>query len=120
VVTFPPQHVGEQAWLDGVDDPPPNVLAAARFARFSRLVFAVPAGAQIKFSSAGVLAAMRRLELVVVPAAAARPTTKPNLRDLTGHLHLPGGLVLANSEIVTGAEHGGPAGSGAQAGRRRR
>jgi hypothetical protein len=42
---------------------------------------------------------MRRLELVVVPAAAARPTTKPTLRDPTGHLHLPGGLVLATSEI---------------------
>ena len=76
---------------------PHDVLAAARFARFSRLVFAVPADEEIAFSSEGVLAAMRRLALVVVPVATPRPADKPNLGDLSGHLHLPGDLVLAQS-----------------------
>ena len=109
VVGFPPQHIGEQAWVDPNPDPtqpppeppidtvPHDVLAAARFARFSRLVFAVPAGEEIAFSSEGVLAAMRRLQLVVVPVATPRPADKPNLGDLFGHLHLPGDLVLAQS-----------------------
>ena len=53
-------------------DPPGTTVKAPvgwRPARSSRLVFAVPAGLEIEFSSAGILAAMRRLELVVHPLA---------------------------------------------------
>ncbi len=99
IVRFAPQHIGEQAWLDTDPTPPRHELAAARFAQFSRLVFAVPADEEIDFSSEGVLAAMRRLPLVVVPAGTPRPDARPRLRDLLGHLHLPGGLVLAESAI---------------------
>ena len=99
VVGFPPQHIGEQAWLDTDPTPPRDELAAARFARFSRLAFAVPEGEEIAFSSEGVLAAMRRLALVVVPVATPRTDKRPGLADLLGHLHLPGGLVLAQSAI---------------------
>jgi len=123
IVGFPPQHIGEQAWPEpgppdqpppGPPTPPPghDVLAAARFARFSRLAFAVPAGEEIAFSSEGVLAAMRRLVLVVVPVATPRPADKPSLGDLFGHLHLPGGLVLAQSAeglVLSAAGRAAPA-----------
>jgi hypothetical protein len=99
IVGFPPQHMGEQAWLETDPTPPSTELAAARLARFSRLVFAVSADEEIAFSSEGVLAAMRRLPLVVVPIATPRVQGRPRVAELVGHLHLPGGLVLADSDI---------------------
>ena len=96
IVSFPPQHVGEQAWLEN-ENPSPDVLAAARFARFSRLVYLVPAGEQIVFSSEGVLAAMRRLELAVVPVA--KPRATPARGTITGKIALPGGLTIGTSAI---------------------
>jgi hypothetical protein len=102
VVTFPFQHLAEEATYEGrvkPTDPPvltggdggvpeaetaqdnPGVqvtpLVSVRPARSSRLVFAVPAEESIEFSSTGILAAMKRLELVVHPLALPgdRPTT---------------------------------------------
>jgi hypothetical protein len=97
VVGFPPQHLGEEAWEDIDPTPPRDELAAARFAGFSRLVLAVPAEEEIEFSTEGVLAAMRRLMLVVAPLARPRADPRPRVGELIGHLHLPGGLVLAQS-----------------------
>jgi len=116
VVWFPPQHIGEEALLETDPTPAPSVLAAARVARFSRLAFAVAAAEEIAFSSDGVLAAMRRLPLVVVPAATPRSDPRPGLGSLVGHLHLPGGLVLAESvtgPVMTGPDRGNPAPVGA-------
>ena len=98
VVRFPPQHLGEEAWEDTDPTPPRDELAAARLAGFSRLVFAVPAEEEIEFSTEGVLAAMRRLVLVVVPLARPRSDPRPRIGELLGHLHLPGGLVLAQAD----------------------
>jgi hypothetical protein len=98
IVRFPPQHLGEQAWEDMDPTPPRDELAAARLAGLSRLVFEVPAEEEIEFSTEGVLAAMRRLALVVVPLARPRSDPRPRIGELLGHLHLPGGLVLAQAE----------------------
>jgi hypothetical protein len=90
VVRFAFQHVGEEAVYEGqtgpllVPDPVnpaqfptgagtpppkpdarPNLPAGARAARASRLVFKIPAGEKIEFSTAGILAAMARLALNV-------------------------------------------------------
>ncbi|HMO46430.1 MAG TPA: hypothetical protein PKB14_10400 [Rubrivivax sp.] len=127
VVGFAFQHIGEQALYEGrvggklpVPDefdhakppsgepaPPghdPNARitppVAARAARGSRLVFTIPAGETIEFSSAGLLAAMGRLELALHKLAAPgnAPTTGrtgEGPRVDPGHLvvALPGGLV---------------------------
>jgi hypothetical protein len=84
--------VPDTAPADGPDarpHPPVNV----RPARSSRLVFAVPDDESIEFSSAGILTAMQRLELVVHPLALPgdRPTTG-SLGDVP-FVFLPGGLV---------------------------
>src|SRR6185436_54947 len=68
----------------------------ARPARASRLVFAVPGTETIAFSTAGLLAAIQRLPMVLHPLAEepgeALVTASPD--GLTGpRLHLPGGLV---------------------------
>jgi hypothetical protein len=118
VVTYPYQHLAEEAVYEGgrpgevvlVPDPndpsktipewipnDPGVtvrpLVDVRPARSSRLVFEVPAGESIEFSSAGILAAMKRLELVVHPLALPgdRPTTASAGDD--PFIVLPGGLV---------------------------
>jgi hypothetical protein len=81
-------------------------------ARSTRLVFAIPASDTIEFSTAGILAAMSRLELVVHPLA--QPGDAP-VRGSTGALslgglgpiiHLPAGLVAhltANGAIISHA-----------------
>ena len=118
VVTYPYQHLAEAAVYEGrapsdspvlvPDDagkPVPDTAQAdgpnarphppinVRPARSSRLVFAVPDGELVEFSSAGILAAMQRLELVVHPLALPgdRPTTG-SLGDVP-FVFLPGGLV---------------------------
>jgi hypothetical protein len=95
----------------------PNVqvtpLVDVRPARSSRLVFTVPEGESIEFSSAGLLAAMRRLDLVVHPLALPgdRPTTG-SFGDAP-FVFLPGGLVAylgAQGPLVAKAPRalGGP------------
>ena len=118
VVTYPYQHLAEAAIYEGqapLDSPvlvpddagkpvhdtaPADGLNArphppidVRPARSSRLVFAVSDGESIEFSSAGILAAMKRLELVIHPLALPgdRPTTG-SLGDVP-FVFLPGGLV---------------------------
>jgi hypothetical protein len=69
--------------------PPVDVLPA----RSTQLVFVVHEGESINFSSAGILAALQRLELVVHPLAL--PGDKPT-RESVGDspvIFLPGGLV---------------------------
>lgn len=92
IVTFASQHLAEQASYEittscpeynpatggtmpavlDPTEPPPSPPIQVRAARRSRLVFAVPAGERIAMTSAGVLEAMGRLELVVAPAATPR------------------------------------------------
>jgi hypothetical protein len=118
VVTFPYQHLAEEAVYEGRAKPTdapvltggdggtptpettpdnPGVLVTpivdVRPARSSRLVFTVPERESIEFSSAGILAAMKRLELEVHPLALPgdRPTTG-SIGDAP-FIHLPGGLV---------------------------
>jgi hypothetical protein len=80
----------------------PRPPVDARAARGSRLIFAVPAGDTIEFSSAGILAAMGRLELVVhtlaLPGNAQVTGSTGEGRllvdaDLHGVVALPGNLI---------------------------
>ncbi|MGE5272837.1 MAG: hypothetical protein ACM3QU_03575, partial [Verrucomicrobiota bacterium] len=124
VVTFPYQHLAEEAayegrdkakgesWIKIADDqnggaakddkttpdnpgvivtPPPTV--GARPARSSRLVFAVGEEESIEFSSAGILAAMQRLELVVHPLALPGDAPTTGSTGDSPFIFLPGGLV---------------------------
>jgi hypothetical protein len=134
-VTFAYQHLAEEAVYEGrkqgeapvlipddanggrptVDTTPsaPNAkvtpLVDVRPARSSRLVFALPEAETIEFSSAGILEALSRLELVVHPLAAPgdRPTTG-SLGDAP-LIFLPGGLVAhlgADGPLITKAMRG--------------
>ena len=113
------QHLGEQAVYEGFTKPipmagdfyddtgvktepqavPPDgpnarppIPAGARPARATRLVFAIPADERIEFSTAGILAAMGRLSLVVHPLA--QPGDAPGRVDQLGPvIVLPGGLI---------------------------
>ena len=96
-----PARVPDEAQPIGPPDLDPNVDApgtthtppiAALPARGSRLVFEVPAGEQIAFSSEGILAALGRLPLVVHTLATPRPlpTVLPAGNPI---VTLPGGLV---------------------------
>ena len=135
VVTFAYQHLAEEAVYEGrkpgeapvlipddanggrptVDTTPsaPNAkvtpLVDVRPARSSRLVFALPEAETIEFSSAGILEALSRLELLVHPLAAPgdRPTTG-SLGDAP-LIFLPGGLVAhlgAEGPLITRAARG--------------
>ncbi len=103
-VRFPFQHLGEQAFYEDGDatnpgtEPPgaPPVRALAAYG--SRLVFAVPAGERIAYTVEGVLDAMRRLALVVVPLAQPRPPLRWGSRQLADAVVLPGGFGLAVSD----------------------
>ncbi len=91
----PPSAVPDDAGNEPPEPPPIDVLAA----RGSRLVYAVPARERIGFSSAGVLAAMSRLPLLVAPLATPRPASRGPFGgggDLV-IVTLPGGLELARS-----------------------
>jgi prefoldin subunit 5 len=64
----------------------------ARPARTSRLVFELPAGQSVPFSSSGILEALGRLELLVHPLA--KPRTGRARAPADGTVfHLPGGLI---------------------------
>lgn len=97
VVHWPFQHVGERAFYEitntasstGQPPPPPPVPPVpggaepeapppveARAAFHSRVVYAVPVGEAIVFSTEGVLAALERLPLMVAPTALPRPPSR--------------------------------------------
>ncbi|MDR2214295.1 MAG: hypothetical protein LBE59_00450, partial [Nevskiaceae bacterium] len=91
VVRLAYQHVGEQATREanGVDLEFAPTPVGARAARRSRVVFIIPAGAEIGYSVEGILDAMARLQMRVVPlakpyatAVAAAPNP-PVLQPLT-------------------------------------
>ena len=100
VVGYSFQHMGEQAF-EQVDPPgtsetpfnPVEVLVAEP----SRLAFDVADIEQITYSSAGVLEALSRLPLRVVPVATPRPSFRlpPHLPPITT---LPGGVLLSRGE----------------------
>ncbi len=120
VVTFPYQHLAEQAAYEGrapgesplripdeehggvpIEDTTtpddPGVLVrppvGIRPARSSRLVFAVPEDETIEFSSGGILAAMQRLELAVHPLALPGDAPTTGSTGDSPFIFLPGGLV---------------------------
>ena len=97
-VQFEPQAIPP----DGPNARPP-VPAGARPARATRLVFAIPADERIEFSTAGILAAMGRLTLIVHPLAQPGDAPGQNAGGLDGPLGpvivLPGGLI---GEVVAG------------------
>ena len=101
------QHVGEQGFLaDDPVAPPVHALAA----RPSRLVFKVPVGHRIEFSTEGLLKAMRELPLIVVPAA----TSRPQIPDLYSPVRtLPGGAQLfrVDGDLVISGKYKAPTGS---------
>ncbi|HKJ55126.1 MAG TPA: hypothetical protein VJ978_03995, partial [Nitriliruptoraceae bacterium] len=78
-------------------DPPGTTVTAPvewRPARTSRLVFAVPSGLEIEFSSAGILAAVRHLDLVVHPLAS------PGDAPTVGRIDTGSGLVVIDPDII--------------------
>jgi hypothetical protein len=79
----------------------------ARPARASRVVLRLPAGDRVPFSSAGILAALGRLEMVVHPLALPRDRAIAAVRsDLV--LHLPGDRTLrvGPDDAALGADRG--------------
>ncbi len=70
----------------------PNPPVPARAARGSRLVFALPAGESVPFSTSGILEALGRLEPLVHPLAKPR-TGRARIPDDGSVFHLPGGLI---------------------------
>ena len=113
-VRFTFQHLGERAYyqtgapgptepapapgVESPDAPPIPALAA----QSSRLTYDVPEGERIDYDIAGVLAAMSRLPLRVVPLAAPRASVLRPGRitpgDLGGVLTLPGGFMLGRTD----------------------
>lgn len=128
-VTLAYQHLAEQAIYEGLAPKPPtfptgnDVIAdpapdpndpvdgtsarivppaKVRPARASRLVFDVPAGEIIEFSTTGLLDALGRLRLLVHPLATPPPSASAAPATGAGTvLHLPGGLVAVVSEQGT-------------------
>lgn len=116
VVRLAYQHVAERAIYEGLapipaadnpasgqqpDDTPnpvdgpdarPTPPVDARPAQTSRLVFELPAGESIPFSTSGVLEALGRLKLVVHPLAKPRQG-RTLIPDDGSVLHLPGGFI---------------------------
>jgi hypothetical protein len=115
VVRLSYQHLGERAIYEGLDpvpvpdesnptqppvnqpapggEPPGHVAPIqARPAKTSRLVFEVPTGVEIAFSSAGILDALSRLPMLVHPLAKPREgrTRVPAEGPV---FHLPDGLI---------------------------
>ena len=98
------QHAIETAEPEMVAPPPPTpVPIQARAARGSRLVYAVDADDRIEYSVAGVLAAMSRLPLVVVPLATPRAFPRQfrpkDFVGLVGSVTLPGGIRLLRTPV---------------------
>jgi len=76
IAHFQPQHVAEQAFLEG---PPPEAVLSpgelsSRMAGASRLVFRIPAGERIPLTLPDVLESLKRLPLVVPAVAGYEPS----------------------------------------------
>lgn len=118
VVRFPFQHIGEEAFYEGgqvlvpdelhPDQPPlpdaragppalPRAPVGARAAFGTRLVFRIPPDDAIPFSTAGILAAITRLDPLVHKLAVpgAIPARSEGLGAGAYLIPLPGGLVGA-------------------------
>ena len=98
------QHTLEAAEPEMQAPPPPTpVPVPARAAFGSRLVFAVAATERIDYSVEGVLAAMSRLPLVVVPLATPRSFSRrfriTDYAGVVGSVVLPGGLRLLRTSV---------------------
>lgn len=107
-VHFPFQHLGEQSFDGEEGSPKPPIQA--RTAYRTRLVFTLPQGEKIKYSVEGVLKALSRLPLVVVPLALPAPTD----RELLNHIPvvaLAGGISLLRGKqgLVLAETPGGTA-----------
>ena len=94
-----PPPVDDPTPVDG-DTERPVPPIPARPARASRLVFEVPEGESVPFSSEGLLDAMGRLPLIVHPLARAGAAPAPRQPGRGPRLRLPGGLLGT-------VEHGG-------------
>ncbi|MCK0113417.1 apolipoprotein A1/A4/E family protein [Ornithinimicrobium sp. F0845] len=71
------QHLGEEAFPESQVSPEPSGLAGHRAARPSRLVYELPAGQRLDWSLEGLLEAIPRLTLKVVPLATPGPPSYP-------------------------------------------
>ncbi|MEO9139582.1 MAG: hypothetical protein ABI345_11005 [Jatrophihabitans sp.] len=97
VVGYTFQHMGEQAFTRTATDQPVTPVRVL-VAEPSRLAFDVPAAEIIEYSTAGILAALSRLPLRVVPLATPRSVPR-RVGGLSSVLQLPGGLQLAHSNL---------------------
>ena len=93
-VRLPFQHLGEQSFVD--EEPLGLPPIRARAAYGSRLVFGVPDGEAIEYSVEGVLAALSRLPLTVVPLAQPATGAKQPYQHVP-LAELPGGYLLARN-----------------------
>ena len=75
VVTLPPQHVGEEAFPEGLNVPDPTSQAHLRLAEPSRLAFDLPPEADLPLSTTSLLELIPQLRLRTVPLA--RPAAAP-------------------------------------------
>ena len=89
-VRLPFQHIGEESFVEGHKIVPP---VRARAAGGSRLVFRLPEHEAIEYSVEGFLAALRRLPLIVVPAAQPKPPPSRRVEGVVLAV-LPGGFAL--------------------------
>jgi hypothetical protein len=113
IVRFPPQHVAEQVFQEkdaGGNVEVPGLPAGARFASASRLAFKLAPDERIRLSVEGILAAIGRLELAVVPLATPRRVWK--LLEQAGVLAQ---LASPPREILAGPRIAAPAGGVATA-----
>lgn len=104
-VRFTFQHLHEEANPEQTDPNPVPLVpipVQVRAADPSRLVFDVPAGASIVYSTSGVLAAMAQLPLRVAPLATPRKLprrfTVADFPDVVDAVTLPGGSRLVRSD----------------------
>lgn len=87
VVTLPPQHIGEEAFEDGLDVPAPTTQAGLRIAEPSRLAYDLPAGLDVALSASAILELIPTLRLRTVPLATpagTRARTPGRRRRATG------------------------------------
>jgi hypothetical protein len=77
VVELAFQHLGEEAWPESLFSPAPSGIARHRAARPSRLVYELAPGTEIPWTATGLLEAIPRLRLLVVPLATPGPASYP-------------------------------------------
>ncbi|MCC9197668.1 hypothetical protein QNO08_07340 [Arthrobacter sp. zg-Y820] len=106
VLTFPPQHLGEEAWPVHPDPPEKPTFPSRHIAAGpSRLVYAVPEGTRIPFTLAQLLEALHGLHLRVSPnATPAGQAGDGGLRppaELETAIEAPYHLIVSPSERGT-------------------